>query len=112
MWSKNISIRNQSFHANKRTKTTSDQEQPSCPFYKDLGLAKVLVKDGTSREISMDDESLPLHFYNTENGSTLTVVNPFISLNIVNILYENKHPVWEQTSRQVYQFMHLLMQQD
>ena len=46
------------------------------------------MKDGTSREIAMDDESLPLHFYSIENGSTLTVVNPFISLNIVNILHE------------------------
>ena len=44
--------------------------------------------DETSREIAMDDESLPLHFYNIENGSTLTDINPSTPLNIVNVLYE------------------------
>ena len=55
---------------------------------KDFHIAKLVIKDGASSEITMNDESLPLHFYGIQNESTLTVVRPFVLLNIVNIVNE------------------------
>ena len=53
-------------------------------LYEFFHLAMISSDDGVDRKTTLTDESLPLHLYGVQNGSTLKVIWPFILLNIVN----------------------------
>ena len=53
-------------------------------LYEYFHLALISSDDDVYQETKLTDESLPLHFYSVQNGSTLKVIRAFIQLNIID----------------------------
>ena len=53
-------------------------------LYEYFHLAMISSDDDVYQETKLTDESLPLHFYSVQNGSTLKVIRTFIQLNIID----------------------------